>query len=93
MMPASGVVTVLAGSARPGRCTRCRQPIVWATAARTVSSRAKSLPFDRVPIAGIAIRHTDERTGLHYERWPAEYLHLVTCPGRRRATQASGVEA
>ena len=78
----SHLLTVVAGSARSGRCRGCRAGIVWATVV-TRTRGAKSLPFREEPI--VKYPYQDERTGVRYERWPAELLHLARqCGGRRQ---------
>lgn len=73
---------VMKGTAQRGRCRYCRQRVVFAICA----PYGKRLPFDREPIYAAEITNPD--TGVRFEVWPTELLHVINCPRRKQATSS-----
>ena len=76
-------ILVVASGATRGRCTYCRDRILWVTSASRPGSRAKALAFNLPAPAPLAVRRNDE-TRVTFEEWPLAALHVVTCRARPR---------
>lgn len=87
-------ITVVAGSAREGRCRQCRVRILWVTVAADRGRAARSLPFDAP--APMPLRRYRTDTGVVFEVWPRLALHFESCgtpATRRRSAVLPAVDA
>lgn len=87
-------ITVVAGSAREGRCRQCRARILWVTVAADRGRAARSLPFDAP--APMPLRRYRTDAGVVFEVWPRQALHFDSCgapAAPRRQLALSAVDA
>ncbi len=71
-------ITVVANSAKDGKCRHCGKRIAWVTVVRDKGKPARMMPFDKpTPWPLNVVRNDETRVAL--EVWPRTALHFTTC--------------
>jgi hypothetical protein len=92
MSYAPRLICVATVGLRDGRCKYCGDRILWVTTASTPGKPSRVLPFSWP--RPYPLRHeVNDETGVGFEYWPTEKLHLVTCARREQRPRRSAGRA